>query len=181
MTRRLLIGPLMAMVLVAFAPVATNAQDDIPRTSWDAPDLQGVWDFRTITPMQRPESQADKEFLSDEEATTRNQSALDRELDLDTRPRRETEVDPSWNVDQGVDGQPGSYNAFWFDRGTSVIATKRTSLIIDPPNGRMPAYTPDAQARRDALEKKREGVGPHEPTPGGWVEDLAARGASDRR
>ncbi len=180
MTRRLLIGSLMAMVLVAFAGVAINAQDDIPRTSWGAPDLQGVWDFRTITPMQRPESQADKEFLSDDEATTRNQAALDRELDLDTRPRRQTEVDPSGNVDRGVDGQPGSYNAFWFDRGTSVIATKRTSLITDPPDGRMPAYTPDAQARRDALEKIREGVGPHEPTPGGWVEDLGSNGLQVR-
>ena len=180
MTRRLLIGSLTILALVACAPVPVAAQDEVPRTSWGDPDLQGVWDFRTITPMQRPESQADREFLTDEEANTRNQAALDRELDLDTRPARRTEVDASGNVDRGVDGQPGSYNAFWFDRGTSVIATKRTSLIVDPPNGRMPPYTPDAQARRDALEMKREGIGTHEPTPGGWVEDLGSNGLQVR-
>ena len=55
--------------------------------------------------------------------------------------------DPSGNVDRGVDGQPGSYNAFWFDRGTSVIATNRTSLIIDPPDGRMPPLTSEEERR----------------------------------
>ena len=180
MTRLLHIASLTVMALIAVTVAPVTAQHEIPRTSWGDPDLQGVWDFRTITPMQRPESQADKEFLTEEEAANRNQAALDRELDLDTRPSRRTEVDASGNVDRGVDGQPGSYNAFWFDRGTSVIATKRTSLIVDPPTGRMPPYTLDAQARRDALEKTREGVGTHEPTPGGWVEDLGSNGLQVR-
>lgn len=180
MSRWLLIGSLTLLVVVVWTPIPAAAQDEIPHTSWGDPDLQGVWDFRTITPMQRPESQADKEFLTDQEADGRNQRALDRELDLDTRPSRRTESDPTGNVDRGVDGQPGSYNAFWFDRGTSVIATKRTSLITDPLNGRMPAYTDAAQTRRAALEKTREGIGTHEPTPGGWVEDLGSNGLQVR-
>ena len=180
MTRRFLVGSLTVMVLVGFAPIGASAQDDVSRTSWDQPDLQGVWDFRTITPMQRPENQSDKEFLTEEEATDRNQAALDREERLDNRPSRRTEVDPSGNVDRGVDGSPGSYNQFWFDRGTAVIPTNRASLIIDPPNGRTPPLTPEAERKRGALEEARANVGTHEPTLGGWVEDLGSNGLQVR-
>ena len=130
--------------------------------------------------MQRPESRADQEFLSDEEAANLEQAALDRNTDLAARPARRTEVDPSGNVDRGVDGAPGSYNNFWFDRGTTTVATGRTSLVIDPPNGRIPPLTEAAQAKRDALAEARKDTGPHEPTPGGWVDDLGANGLQVR-
>ena len=169
--------------LLAFSlliPAAALAQDDLPRTSWGAPDLQGVWDFRTITPMERPEDRADQEFLSEEEVADLNRAALDRNADLAARPARRTEADPSGNVDRGVDGAPGSYNNFWFDRGTEVIATGRTSLVIDPANGRIPPLTPEAEQKRADLAAAREGVGPHTPTPGGWVDDLGANGLQVR-
>ena len=180
MARRHVAGSLTVMALFAFAPVPAAAQEDAPRTPWGAPDLQGVWDFRTITPMQRPESRADQEFLSDEEAANLEQAALDRNANLAARPARRTEVDPSGNVDRGVDGAPGSYNNFWFDRGTTTVATGRTSLVIDPPNGRIPPLTEAAQAKRDALAEARKDTGPHEPTPGGWVDDLGANGLQVR-
>ena len=97
-----------------------------------------MWDFRTITPMERPRDLADQEFLTEEEAAERGQAAVARNEDLASREARRTEVDPSGNVDRGVDGAPGSYNNFWFDRGTSVIATRRTSLVVDPPDGAFP-------------------------------------------
>ena len=177
MTPRAIIVGLAAGPLLALA--SASAQDT-PRTAWGAPDLQGVWDFRTITPMERPEERADQAFLSDEEAATLGQAAVDREVELANRPARRTEVDPSGNVDRGVDGAPGSYNSFWFDRGTSVIATRRTSLVVDPENGRIPPLTPEAEARRAALAEARADVGPHEPTPGGWVDDLGSNGLQVR-
>jgi len=179
MTRRRLTAHLAALTIATLAAVPANGQAP-PRTPWGAPDLQGVWDFRTITPMERPRDLADQEFLTAEEAASRNQAAEARAVDLASRPSRRTQVDPSGNVDRGEDGAPGSYNNFWFDRGLSVISTNRTSLVTDPPDGRIPPLTPDAQGRGDALAEARKDTGPHEPTPGGWVEDLGLNGLQAR-
>ena len=113
---------------------------DTPRTTWGQPDLQGVWDFRSITPMQRPEDLADREFLTEEEAARLEQEAVDRDVRLWNRPARRTEAGES----------VGAYNNFWIDRGHKTVGTRRTSLIVDPPNGRMPPLTPAGQQRADA-------------------------------
>jgi hypothetical protein len=130
--------------------------------------------------MERPEERSDQEFLSTEEAANLGQEAVDRENNLASRPAQRTEVDPSGNVDRGVDGAPGSYNNFWFDRGTSVISTRRTSLVTNPVDGRVPALTPEAQRARDEMAEARKNTGPHEPTPGGWVEDIGPNGLQVR-
>ena len=158
--------------------VAQSADATTPRTSWGAPDLQGVWDFRSITPMERPEEQADKEFLTEEEAASLEQETIDRNERLLTRSAQRTQVTES--VDTGEDGAPGFYNNFWLDRGTTPVGTSRTSLVVDPPNGRVPGLTAEAQAKQAALAEAREGVVTHEPTPGGWVEDLGANGLQAR-
>ena len=150
MTRGHLAGALGVLVVMALAAGPAGAQEAL-RTAWGAPDLQGVWDFRTITPMERPRDLADQEFLTEEEAAERGQAAVARNENLANREARRTEVDPSGNVDRGVDGAPGSYNNFWFDRGTSVIATRRTSLVVDPPDGRIP----DAGGRRRRRRGRR--------------------------
>ncbi len=170
----------VATTALAALIAAPALAQETPRTPWGAPDLQGVWDFRTITPMERPRDLAEQEFLTAEEAATRNQAAEEREVALSNRPSRRTQVDPSGNVDRGEDGAPGSYNNFWFDRGTSVISTNRTSLVVDPADGRIPPLTPEAQAYRDAIAEVRKDTGPHEPTPGGWVEDLGLNGLQAR-
>ena len=167
---------LLGIVIVSIVPVIGQ---EVPRISSGKLDLQGVWDFRTITPMERPEDQAE-EFLSDEEAANLDQAAIERETNLATRPARRTAIDPTGNVDRGVDGAPGSYNNFWFDRGTTVISTKRTSLVIDPADGQIPTLTPEAKKKRDDLAEVRKNTGPHEPTPGGWVEDLGSNGLQVR-
>ena len=125
-------------VLVAW-PAVTMAQD-VPKTAWGAPDLQGVWDFRTITPLERPEDLGDKAFLTREEAAQREQGAVDRAARLWNQEARRTEAG----------GNVGGYNNFWMDQGTNVIGTRRTSLIIDPPNGRLPEVTEAGRARARA-------------------------------
>jgi hypothetical protein len=172
-----LLSNLLVVSVLASTPAMAQG---LVRTPWDSPDLQGVWDFRTITPMERPASLADQAFLTDEEAANLDQEAFERIQDLADRPARLTEVDPSGNVDRGVDGAPGSYNDFWFDRGTSVISTKRTSLVVDPPDGRIPELTSAAEREREAMAEARKDTGPHEPTPGGWVEDLGPNGLQVR-
>ena len=128
-----------------------DATSSIPRTPWGTPDLQGVWDFRTVTPMERPEELAGQEFLTAEEAAGLEQRAVERQVD---RPPRE--------------GDPGTYNQFWMDSGTNIVGTRRTSLITDPPDGRIPDLAPHAKRRQDELAEARTGVGDDVPRPGGW-------------
>jgi len=114
--------------------------------------------------MERPAELADKEVLTEAEA---------REFEAQEAIRR--------NRDTNVpEGNVGDYNEFWYDRGRNIDGSKRTSLIVDPPNGRMPALTPEAQKRQDAITAARQGTGFHEPTPGGWVEELGPGGLQVR-
>ncbi len=130
---------IVACALLVTLPGLTRAQE-VPQTAWGAPDLQGVWDFRTITPLERPEDLGDQAVLTVEEAAQREQSAVDRADTLWNREARPTEAG----------GNVGGYNNFWMDQGTNVIGTRRTSLIIDPPNGRLPEVTEAGQARAAA-------------------------------
>src|SRR5690242_9172200 len=96
-----------------------------PRTPWGQPDLQGIWDYRTITPLERPSALSGKQFLTDEEAAT-----YERE---ENRRQNRDLIDPAKG---GLNYPPGGvipYNEFWYDRGSSVVGSKRTSLIVDPP------------------------------------------------
>lgn len=110
---------------------------DPPQTAWGAPDLQGVWDFRTITPLQRPEALGDKAFLTAEEAANQEQEVVERNEELLRAPAQRTEAG----------GNLGAYNNFWMDRGTKTVGNRRTSLIIDPANGRIPPVTDAGRAR----------------------------------
>ena len=141
-----LVAVLAAMTLVPMLAAPAAAQDEAPRTPWGAPDLQGVWDFRTITPLQRPEELGDQEFLTEEEAANLEQEAVEREIRLYEAEARRTEAG----------GSVGAYNNFWMDRGTNVAETRRTSLIIDPPNGRMPPLSEDGQRRADDRRARRQ-------------------------
>lgn len=113
-----------------------------PRTPDGQFDLQGIWDFSTITPLERPTALGDKEVFTNEEAAAFEQAEnqrLNRDL-IDSKKG-------------GVNYPPGGvvpYNEFWYERGNTVIETMRTSLIVDPPDGRLPPFTPEAQKRVDA-------------------------------
>ena len=175
MVVRYLAGSLMVTVFVILAQISIFAQEDVPRTAWGKPDLQGVWDFRRgVTPLNRPDDLGDREFLTKEEAAELEQARIDRQTEINNRPSRRTEVDPSGNVDRGVDGGPGSFNRHLFDQGTSAVPTLRTSLVIDPPNGRRPPMKLEAKSKWDGENQARKDLGlqNHEPTPGGWVENM---------
>ena len=158
----------LSLAVVSFAGQtrsADGAASMSPRTAWGEPDLQGVWDFRTLTPMERPDELSDKQVLTAEEAAQFQQVQL---------------ADIAARDDEVPDDIVGNYNQFWFDRGTTVVETNRTSLVVDPPDGRIPALTPAAQQQQAALAEARRGVGSHEPTPGGWLDDLGANGLQVR-
>ena len=153
------------IAIVAMAPVAAQAQTagaDTPtpqRTAWGQPDLRGIWDFRTITPLERPGTLAGKEVLTEKETAEVEEQAAQSRI----------EHDSSAIPDRCV-GSPnfidciGSYNQYWFDRGTKVIPDRRTSLIVDPPDGRIPALTPEARKRADAVAeiRRRPAHGPED-------------------
>ena len=138
-----LLFAVVTVVSLGAAPAA--AQNEALRTPWGAPDLQGIWDFRTITPMERPEALGDQEFLTAEEAANLEQATVDRNEELLQAAARRTEAG----------GNVGAYNNFWMDRGTRTVSNRRTSLIVDPPNGRIPPVTADGQARQDAVAVRR--------------------------
>ena len=143
---RCLVIVALALALVPLAVAPAAAQGEAPRTPWGAPDLQGVWDFRTITPLQRPEELGDRAFLTQEEAANLEQEAVARDVRLWEAGARRTEAG----------GSVGGYNNFWMDRGTSVVGDRRTSLIVDPPNGRIPSLSEDGQRRADERRASRE-------------------------
>jgi hypothetical protein len=131
----LAVGALVAPVL-AQGPVARPAVGNagVPRLPDGRPDLQGVWSFATATPMERPAKLGDKATFTDQEI---------QEFERDIKER--------FNQDRRDGGRAAdvarAYNDFWWDFGRSVQGNRRTSLIIDPPDGRMPPMTAEAKAR----------------------------------
>ena len=113
----------------------------VPRTPDGQPDLQGTWSNTTLTPLERPAELAGKPFFTEEEAAAWEKRTF-ANLTGDRR-----DGGPEADVAR-------SYNEFWRDRGTKVVGTRRTSLIIDPPDGRIPPLTPEAQKRVAATAKE---------------------------
>src|SRR6266700_6501578 len=108
-----------------------------PRTQWGDPDLQGIWNNSTITELERPEELSGKQVLADNEVAALEEKAA------------QNRVDRAPNA-----GDPGTYNQFWFDRGTKVVPTKRTALIIDPPDGKLTPLTAAGQKRQEERFKR---------------------------
>jgi hypothetical protein len=107
------------------------------RTNWGDPDLQGIWNFAAGTPLERPAEFAGKAVLGDDEFVQAERRARDRS-NQDRRDGAGTDVD----VDREA-------NEFWFQRRPTILA-RRTSLITDPPDGKLPPLTPEAEQKRDA-------------------------------
>jgi hypothetical protein len=112
------------------------------RTADGHPNLSGIWDFRTVTPLERPVEFADQEFLSGEEVAAyaaervlANNADLNRE-EKKTQTRRALVNGTRESTDLAL-----AYNNFWWDRGSVVVETRRTSLVIDPPTGLIPPLT----------------------------------------
>ena len=149
--------PLQVVVLlmVLVTPLTVVGQQgerwSPPRTAWGDPDLQGQWNSQTSTPLERPDDGplAGRNSLSNQEAET-----------IETANRASFDLPPR-------EGSVGNYNAFWRDIGKPLT---RTSLIIDPPDGRIPPFSEEGQARINAERADRSTRGPSN-SPDTW-EDL---------
>ena len=141
---------LVVMVLTA-APVAAQPATAVLRTPYGDPDIQGNFTFRTLTPLQRPvidegasANLAGKDALTAEEAAVYEASRR-RELNRDSQNLQVHA--PGVRYQSLAEGGVGGYNEFWYERGIELTADRRTSLIIDPPDGRLPPRTGAARQR----------------------------------
>ena len=125
---------LLAIAALFMVSSLSFAQSSEPSrsTPWGDPDIGGVWDYWTFTPLERPDEFGERGTLTDEEAATFAQEANAEAL------ARDLAAPP---------GDPGAYSqAVWTDRARATALTQ-ASLIVDPPNGQIPALTSEALAR----------------------------------
>ena len=140
---RLLAVPVVALVGPVLA--ATSVAGQTPSTPWGDPDLQGIWTSSRATPMERPDRYQGRETLSDEEvALIRSETAA-----------RDDELSQAQAQRTSAGGNVGAYNNFWFDRGAR---TNRTSMVVDPPDGRLPPKTPAGEYASNTRLKAPGGV-----------------------
>ena len=126
MSNRVL-APVLTLCLSLLIPSTLAAGQSTLQTPWGHPDLQGTWSNSTTTPMERPADLEGREFLTEEERAARNpDSGFSTEIPSEIMPT-------------------GAYNDFWLEQGE---LSTQTSLIVDPPDGRYPALTPEAERRR---------------------------------
>lgn len=144
--------------LAGQAPARSSSS--LPRTADGKPDLNGVWNFTTNTPLERPRDMGTRQRLTREEIAAREELA--RQTRIDAPPR---------------EGDPGTYNRFWTDQPR---VTTRTSMIVAPSDGRLPALTPQARDIQARFAASRKGVDDDSPTPGGWVDAIGPHGLSVR-
>ena len=137
----------IAAVAMPAAPAGaeTPGLKPAPLTPWGAPDLRGVWTTATLTPLERPRSLEEQGLLSDAEAADLERQTVDRRAASDGVARA---------------GSVGGYNQVWMDAGTKVTGSRRTSLIVDPVDGRIP-WKPEAGVENEK-ERRRYGVGPYD-------------------
>src|ERR1700682_1068984 len=139
MSHRILLAIGSVMLCVALPASAQAPAKAAPGKPWTQgrtpdgqPDLQGIWTNPTITPFERPVELAGKAYLTEQEAAElEKRAAAQNSEDAPSRP-----------------GDVGAYNRFWFDSGSKVVGTRQSSLVVDPPDGRVPVK-PAAEAKRD--------------------------------
>jgi len=143
--------PMACGVLLALS-TSLVAQQGSPRTPWGDPDLEGVWTNATLTPLQRPPELGSKAFFTPEEAAQYVRRRLEQT-----------------NADRPLPpGQVGAYNDAFFERGSTTVRSGRTSLVIDPPDGRIPPLTPEAQRLVEARQR-HEAVSPADGPEDRWL------------
>jgi hypothetical protein len=125
------------------APKGATATSALPRTPDGHVDLQGTYDVATLTPIERPRSANGKLTITDKEAAAIENAESKRVFDRALPSPVDRDAPP-------IGAPVGGYNNFWIDRGSTVIRvdnTPRSSLLIDPPDGKIPALTAEAKAR----------------------------------
>jgi hypothetical protein len=139
MNRRLLAASVVLVTSLIAASLSAQQKKGASLTPWGEPDLQGTYTNQTLTPLERPANLGTKAFLTREEADAiEKRSAAQRAGNEDAPPRP---------------GDVGTYNAFWAEPGTKVVGSLQTSLVVDPPDGRVPLRK-EAEQRRDDYAKQ---------------------------
>lgn len=133
-----------------------------PRARDGHPDLEGIWTNKTITPLERPKSLGNKAFFTEQEAEAFTKTTLER-TDKDKRGG-------------GVRDVLNAYNAFWWDSGTKVLPNMRTSIVVDPPDGRIPPLTEHRQAE---LQESAEAIKIRCQRPGCQIQNSGQPGPAD--
>ena len=162
MSHRILVGLIATLTTTLVIPVLVVAQSgdsSLPmRTPDGQPDISGFFTFRTLTPLERPSALEGKETLGAEEAAAfeaSERTRLNRDL-FDPISGA-----PSAGYQSRSEGGVLSYNEFWYERGIELTKDKRTSLVVDPPNGRIP-FTPEfKEAQRIRRLNLRNGFADH--------------------
>src|SRR5580658_1931210 len=126
--------PLLIITIRCAAPAQTRTPDGHP-------DLQGIWDSASLTPFERPVELGTKAFYTEEEAAAYEK----KRVQVLNRDRRDGSKEEDLSR---------SYNELFLDRGTKLARTRRTSMVIDPPDGRIPSMTPEARAKFQAIQAK---------------------------
>lgn len=167
-TASLLSAVVLALVSLALVsgPALAAEDGEIPRTASGRPDLSGSYNAATLTPLERPPKLADRPYLTPSEAQAIaeqereiQEGALEKsDAQRDAPPEGGAKVVGLEHTETGGNefgaGNVGGYNLFWIDRGTDTYTVDGkipTSILIDPPNGRMPPMTPDATKKMMAL------------------------------
>ena len=161
MSQRFVTVIAVAIAMAAVAPIpagAQSAESEVMRTPDGQPDISGIFTFRTLTPLQRPAALEGQERLGAEEAAQFEASErirLNRDLfDPETGA-------PNAGYQSRAEGGVLSYNEFWYERGIELTADKRTSLVVDPPNGRIPFKPEYQEAARIRRLNLRNGFADH--------------------
>jgi hypothetical protein len=160
---------------------STAASYTAPHTPWGHPDLQGVWNAATLTPLERPDNVGGRLSLTPAEAA---------EIERTERARVETRArpsDPNRNAPP-VGANVGGYNNFWIDRGTGAFTIDgqyRTSIIVEPANGKIPPMLPEAVkrnagARGTAVRPTSDAAESAETTGRGAFDDIELRPLGER-
>lgn len=158
----------LALLALASAPAAAQSADTEPmRTPDGQPHISGIFTFRTLTPLQRPLELEGRDSLTAEEAAAfeaEERTRLNRDL-FDPESGA-----PSAGYQSRSEGGVLSYNEFWYERGVELTSDNRTSLVVDPPNGRIP-YRPEwVEANRIRRLNLRNG----------FADDYTDRSLTDR-
>ena len=148
--RFVLAGAVALGPALASGQTAESGSAALPRTAWGDVDLQGVWDFRTLTPLERPDGLSDQQVFASEEAAAEFAAQTAHALDADRRDGAEQAFGFGSDIER-------AYNNFWMDYGNSLTEDRRTSLIVDPADGKIP-WTPAGRERPGTFDEAFSGM-----------------------